>query len=111
MGCPPATSPRAWRFASCPDGDYAGFVERVAGAQPTGEVVNASGETLGQHGGVHRFTVGQRRGLGLSASAPLYVERIDAARRQVVVGPASALERARFTVLRPALGGRLSVGR
>jgi tRNA-specific 2-thiouridylase len=65
-------------------------------------VVNGAGETLGQHAGIHRFTVGQRRGLGLAAPAPLYVKRIDADRRQVVVGPAAALERDRFTVLRPS---------
>jgi tRNA-uridine 2-sulfurtransferase len=101
-GLPTSQKPESMEICFVPDGDYAGFVERVAGAQPSGEVVNASGETLGRHGGVHRFTVGQRRGLGLSAAEPLYVERIDAARRQVVVGPAAALERARFTVLRPA---------
>jgi tRNA-uridine 2-sulfurtransferase len=101
-GLPTSQKPESMEICFVPDGDYAGFVERVAGPQPSGDVVNASGETLGQHGGVHRFTVGQRRGLGLSAAAPQYVERIDAARNQVVVGPAAALERARFTVLRPA---------
>jgi tRNA-uridine 2-sulfurtransferase len=101
-GLPTSHKPESMEICFVPDGDYAGFVERVAGAQPSGEVVNASGETLGRHAGIHRFTVGQRRGLGLSAAAPLYVERIDPARRQVVVGPAAALERDRFTVLRPA---------
>jgi tRNA-uridine 2-sulfurtransferase len=94
--------PESMEICFVPDGDYAGFVERLAGPQPPGEVVNTAGETLGRHAGIHRFTVGQRRGLGVSASAPLYVERIDVARHQVVVGPAAALERERFTVLRPA---------
>lgn len=94
--------PESMEICFVPDGDYAGFVERVAGPQPSGDVVNAAGKTLGRHEGIHRFTVGQRRGLGLAAATPLYVERIDAARHQVVVGPASALERGRFTVLRPA---------
>jgi tRNA-specific 2-thiouridylase len=94
--------PESMEICFVPDGDYAGFVERVAGPQPEGEVVNGQGDSLGRHSGIHRFTVGQRRGLGISAAAPLYVERIDAARHQVVVGPASALERDRFTVLQPA---------
>ena len=94
--------PESMEICFVPDGDYAGFVERLAGPQPAGELVNEAGETLGRHAGIHRFTIGQRRGLGLSAPAPLYVERIDAARHQVVVGPAAALARERFTVLRPA---------
>jgi tRNA-uridine 2-sulfurtransferase len=101
-GLPTSHKPESMEICFVPDGNYAGFVERLAGPQPGGDVVNAAGETLGQHAGIHRFTVGQRRGLGLAAAAPLYVERIDAARQQVVVGPASALERERFTVLRPA---------
>jgi tRNA-specific 2-thiouridylase len=76
-------------------------VERVAGPQPGGEVVDAAGTVLGHHPGIHRYTVGQRRRLGLSAGAPLYVEHIDAGRRRIQVGPASALARDRFTVLRP----------
>jgi tRNA-specific 2-thiouridylase len=102
--CGLATShkPESMEICFVPDGNYAGFVERVAGPQPEGELLNSSGKTLGRHQGIHRFTVGQRRGLGLSAETPLYVERIDAERHQVVVGPASALERERFTVLKPA---------
>ncbi len=99
---PTSHKPESMEICFVPDGDYAGFVERVAGPQPHGEVVNAAGETLGEHPGIHRFTVGQRRGLGVASAAPLYVERIDAGRRQVVVGPASALQRERFTVLQPS---------
>ncbi|MGO8971125.1 MAG: tRNA 2-thiouridine(34) synthase MnmA [Myxococcaceae bacterium] len=97
---PTSHKPESMEICFVPDGDYAGFVERVAGPQPPGAVVNAAGERLGSHPGIHRFTVGQRRGLGLASAAPLYVERIDAERRQVVVGPASALERERFTLLK-----------
>ena len=50
-------------------------------------------DELGRHGGVHRFTVGQRKGLGLSAPAPLYVLSLDADGQRVMVGPRSALER------------------
>jgi tRNA-specific 2-thiouridylase len=94
--------PESMEICFVPDGDYAGFVEQVAGPQPGGDVVDASGQTLGRHAGIHRFTVGQRRGLGVASAAPLYVGRIDAARGEVVVGPAAALERDRFTVLRPS---------
>ena len=51
---------------------------------------------LGQHGGIIHFTVGQRRGLGLAAGTPLYVVRLDAAARRVVVGPRDALRTSRM---------------
>ena len=78
-----------------PDGDYAGFIERRdAGArEAAGVFVDAAGRELGRHGGVHRFTVGQRKGLGLSAPAPLYVLALDADGQRVTVGPKAALER------------------
>ncbi|HXX29880.1 MAG TPA: tRNA 2-thiouridine(34) synthase MnmA [Myxococcaceae bacterium] len=98
---PTRAKPESMEICFVPDGDYAGFVERVAGPQPGGEVVDAAGTVLGHHPGIHRYTVGQRRRLGLSAGAPLYVEHIDAGRRRIQVGPASALARDRFTVLRP----------
>ncbi len=62
--------------------------------------MNQLGETLGAHGGVHRFTVGQRKGLGLSAGVPLYVVGIDATRQEVTVGPREALDRTTFTASR-----------
>jgi tRNA-uridine 2-sulfurtransferase len=78
-----------------PDGDYAGFIERrdQGAREAEGVFVDASGRELGRHGGVHRFTVGQRKGLGLSAPAPLYVLSLDADGQRVLVGPRSALER------------------
>ena len=81
-----------------PDGDYAGFVERAEPAlAATGPIVDDTGRTLGTHGGVHRFTVGQRKGLGLSAGVPLYVVAIDAAAQSVTVGPRAALDRVALT--------------
>ena len=70
------------------DGDYARFVERVAAPERLrpGSIVDLKGHALAAHAGVHRFTVGQRRGLGLSASAPLYVREIRAESGEVVVG-------------------------
>ncbi len=75
-----------------PNGDYAGFLsawlrergERVPSA--AGPIVNSAGRTLGAHAGVHHFTVGQRRGLGIAAGEPLYVIRTDPESQQVVVG-------------------------
>jgi len=77
-----------------PDGDYAAFVERAAGGPAPGPIVARDGTRLGTHTGVHRFTVGQRKGLGLSSSEPLYVLAVDARDRTVVVGPSQALEEA-----------------
>src|SRR5262249_30319233 len=95
---PPTHKPESMEICFVPDGDYAGFVERVAGPQPEGTVVDARGRILARHAGTHRFTVGQRRGLGVAAATPLYVQEIDAANHRVVVGPASDLERTSFTV-------------
>jgi tRNA-specific 2-thiouridylase len=70
-----------------PDGDYARFVERQATVEDrSGPIVGRGGEALGRHEGIHRFTVGQRRGLGLHAPKPLYVLAILPASRTVVVG-------------------------
>jgi tRNA-uridine 2-sulfurtransferase len=109
---PTSTKPESMEICFVPDGDYAAFVERVAGPQPGGEIVTAQGQRLGDHGGVHRFTVGQRKGLGLGAPAPLYVQRLEAAAGRVVVGPRSELERGGFG-LRGArwVDGQVPLGR
>ena len=99
---PTSEKPESMEICFVPDGDYAGFVERVAGPQPEGSVVDDRGAVLARHGGIHRFTVGQRRGLGVAAADPLYVQRIDAGSGAVVVGPARGLERSEFTVLQPS---------
>jgi tRNA-specific 2-thiouridylase len=99
---PTSHKPESMEICFVPDGNYAGFVERVAGEQPGGAIVANDGTVLGEHQGVHRFTVGQRRGLNVASPSPLYVQRIDAEKRQVVVGPAADGERSRFTVVRPS---------
>ncbi len=77
-----------------PDNDYAAFVEREApDLVRAGTIISATGHVIGTHEGVHRFTVGQRKGLRLSSSDPLYVIGIDAASARVTVGPKDALER------------------
>ena len=77
-------------------GEHAGFVERRAELSP-GVIRDRDGRVLGRHEGVHRFTIGQRKGLGLAAGVPLYVVDIDAASAAVTVGPREALERATLT--------------
>ncbi len=84
-----------------PDGDYAGFVEKVAGAQQEGEIVTKDGEVLGHHRGLHHFTVGQRKGLGVAYPLPLYVQKLESDSNRVVVGPAQEVLRDNFTLLEP----------
>jgi tRNA-specific 2-thiouridylase len=75
-----------------PSGRYADVIERLKpGAAAPGEIVDLAGNVLGRHDGIIHFTVGQRKGLGLAAPEPLYVVRLDADRRRVVVGPRAAL--------------------
>src|SRR5690242_9636649 len=75
-----------------PSGHYADVIERLRpGAAAPGEIVDLDGRVLGRHDGIIHFTVGQRRGLGIAAGAPLYVVRLDAPSRRVVVGPREAL--------------------
>jgi tRNA-uridine 2-sulfurtransferase len=76
-----------------PDGDYAGFIDRYlestgsADQKPgEGEIVSRSGEVMGQHDGIHHYTIGQRRGIGIAHEQPLYVINIEARKNQVVVG-------------------------
>ncbi len=96
-----SAKPESMEICFVPDGDYAGFVEKVAGPQLGGEIVDREGKVLGTHAGVHRFTIGQRKGLKISSEQPLYVQRIDAHTRQVVVGPVSEVERSTFSLLAP----------
>jgi tRNA-specific 2-thiouridylase len=75
-----------------PSGRYTDVIERLRpGAAEPGEIVDLDGRVLGRHHGVIHFTVGQRRGIGIAAGYPLYVVRLEAERRRVVVGPREAL--------------------
>jgi tRNA-uridine 2-sulfurtransferase len=87
LGLSVAAKPDSLEICFVPDGQTADFVEErlEAGARP-GEIVDSSGKLVGRHRGVHRFTVGQRKGLGLSAGVPLYVLRLEPADARVVVG-------------------------
>jgi tRNA-specific 2-thiouridylase len=93
LGLATAEKPESQEICFVPDGDYAAAVERLRPERlpGEGEIVDGEGRVLGRHGGIHRFTVGQRRGLGLASDRRLYVIRLDPARNRVVVGDADAL--------------------
>jgi tRNA-specific 2-thiouridylase len=95
-----ADKPESQEICFVPDDNYAGFVEKQSkGARPAaGAIVNQAGERVGEHMGIHKFTVGQRKGLGVGSPVPLYVVGIDAATRQVTVGPEEALLSSRARV-------------
>ena len=88
-----AGKPDSQDICFVPDGDYAGLVRKLRpDAAAGGDIVDLFGRKLGEHGGVVDFTVGQRRGLQIGGTAePLYVVRLEAAARRVVVGPRAAL--------------------
>ena len=74
-------------------GDHATFLQEHGVERRSGVIRDVNGQAIGSHEGIHRFTVGQRKGLGLSSPIPLYVVGIDAGENAVTVGPRSALER------------------
>jgi tRNA-specific 2-thiouridylase len=75
-----------------PTGHYADIIERLKpGSAEPGSIVDLDGKVLGDHAGIIHFTVGQRRGLGIAGGTPLYVIKLDAERKRVVVGPREAL--------------------
>ncbi|WP_404712041.1 tRNA 2-thiouridine(34) synthase MnmA [Sphingomonas sp. MMS24-J13] len=88
-----AGKPDSQDICFVPDGDYAGLVRKLRPeAAAPGEIVDMAGRVLGAHRGITGFTVGQRRGIEIGgAPEPLYVVRIDAAERRLVVGPRRAL--------------------
>ena len=87
-----------------PDGNYAGFIDRYLEAEGeaertpgAGEIVNTHGQVIGTHSGIHRYTIGQRRGIGIANERPLYVVSIDSSQNRVVVGEQEELLREEFT--------------
>lgn len=96
---PNADKPDSQDICFIPFGDYKAFLkERIAPA--SGDIVDAAGLVLARHGGIEMFTVGQRRGLGMSGGDPLYVLRLEPETNRVVVGPESDLYRDQFWVSR-----------
>jgi tRNA-specific 2-thiouridylase len=87
-----------------PDGDYAGFIDRYLEAENavsrlpgSGEIVDTGGHVIGSHEGIHRYTVGQRRGIGIAGERPLYVISLEAGKNRVMVGSQEELLSREFT--------------
>jgi tRNA-specific 2-thiouridylase len=88
-----------------PDGNYSGFIDRYLEAENAtdrvpvaGDIVDKTGQVIGHHEGIHRYTVGQRRGMGIANERALYVISIDAEKNRVTAGPAEELLSSEFTV-------------
>src|SRR5262245_17631656 len=127
-GVPSGQQPEGQAICFIPDGDYARFIERyveedgekrssdndlpalkgplvridnLGAPKPIpGDIVTTAGEVIGRHQGIHRYTVGQRRGIGVSSPDPLYVVRVDAKNNRVVVGSSDDLLKREMTVER-----------
>ncbi|NNU80781.1 tRNA 2-thiouridine(34) synthase MnmA [Halovulum dunhuangense] len=94
-----ADKPDSQDICFVPNGSYAAVIEKLRpGAAEPGDIVDMAGNVLGRHEGVIHYTIGQRRGLGIGGGEPLYVVRLDADARRVVVGPRTALATARVPV-------------
>ena len=82
-----------------PDNDYGGFLQQAGLARKhRGEITDLHGHVLGHHDGIEFYTIGQRKGLGITTAKPVYVVELDAENNRVVVGDESALDRDEFTV-------------
>lgn len=90
---PVAEKPDSQEICFVPDGNYSAFVEQHLAQPRAGFITDAAGQVLGRHDGVHRFTVGQRRGLRLSSTEPLYVTELRPETSTVVVGRRADLDR------------------
>ncbi len=119
-GLPTAQKPESQEICFIPDGNYARFIDRYLDEQKTlpqpliqiegykkapdptpGNIVTTAGKIVGQHTGIHRYTVGQRRGIGISSPEPLYVVKVDAEKNQVVVGSPENLLKHEMIVTHP----------
>jgi tRNA-specific 2-thiouridylase len=103
LGLPVAAKPDSQEICFVPNGDYAAFIDAyfrergIAPEKTRGEIRDTGGRVLGEHAGVHHFTVGQRRGLRVAAGEPLYVIATEPASQRVIVGRNEDLLRAKLT--------------
>ena len=108
LGLPNWNKPDSQELCFVPDGDVSGFIRDHAGDAPAGvagPIVDDDGRILGQHGGIEGFTIGQRRGLGISADSPRYVLRVLAGEAKVVVGRDADLLRPELSAVRASWQG------
>ncbi|MGH9395416.1 MAG: tRNA 2-thiouridine(34) synthase MnmA [Terriglobia bacterium] len=114
---PVADKPESQEICFVPNGSYRAFISAYIGesgqtvANPPGELVSTGGEVLGAHPGIHHFTVGQRKGLGIATGSPLYVTGIDVRQNRVTVGRNDELMKRRCSVrdvnwIRPLQAGK-----
>jgi tRNA-specific 2-thiouridylase len=101
-GLPVASKAESQELCFVAGNDYRGFMQRYAQATGRatpqgGPIYDAAGALVGQHAGLANYTIGQRKGLGVSAREPLHVLRLDAANNAVIVGPSTALDREMLT--------------
>jgi tRNA-specific 2-thiouridylase len=93
MGLTVAAKADSQDICFVPQGKYSDIIAKLKpNAASPGDIVHIDGRVLGRHDGILRFTIGQRRGIGIASGEPLYVVHIDAERARVVVGPREALE-------------------
>jgi tRNA-specific 2-thiouridylase len=90
-GLPTASKHDSQELCFVPDNDYAGFIEAQGVKADPGEIIDLEGRVRGRHRGLFHYTVGQRKGLGISSSDPLYVVALDHGANRVIVGPDRAL--------------------
>ncbi len=104
LGLPVADKPDSQEICFVPNGDYAGFIEAytkeqgMAPVPAAGNIIHSDGRTLGEHEGIHNFTVGQRRGLNVAVGEPLYVIQTNPDTREITVGQGNELLRTTFRV-------------
>ncbi|MDR2135635.1 MAG: tRNA 2-thiouridine(34) synthase MnmA [Treponema sp.] len=98
LGFGNAEKPDSQEICFVPGGDYGGFMERWTGRPyPPGDIVDSAGQVLGKHRGIVRYTIGQRRGLGVARNDPVYVTAKDLAANTVTLGPDAELYSRAFT--------------
>ena len=104
LAVPVAEKPESQEICFVPSGNYVRFIENYLQEQgkalesEAGEIVTTSGEVIGRHNGLHHYTVGQRKGLGLAVGYPVYVVALDRAKNQLIVGEDRDLRRSVCTV-------------
>ena len=104
LGIPTAAKPDSQEICFVPNGDYAAFIDAyfkeqgIAAAETQGELVTTDGQVVGEHSGVHKFTVGQRRGLGIAAGSRCMSSLTEPASKRVIIGRNDALLRATMIV-------------
>ncbi len=105
LGLAAAETPESQDICFIPEGDYVGFLRKRVGGMSPGPIVNTSGDILGEHSGLMGYTIGQRRGLGVSADQPLYVVEIDVESNALLVGREEETYCGRFIANEVVWGG------